>query len=52
MSQRGYTPLDTPFTMRHDRNGQKPTNQFVKPENKKNKHGIYKHSNQQSERLG
>lgn len=32
----GVTPLWTPpFAMRHDRSGRKPTNQFVKPENKK-----------------
>ena len=52
MSQRGYPPLDTPplpcgMTAADGNQQTKLSNLKTK-----NKHGIYKHSNQQSERLG
>ena len=47
----GVNPLWTPpFAIQYDYSKQKATNKFVKPENK-NKHGVYKYSNQQGERL-
>ena len=53
MSQRGYTPLDTPVCpVRHDRRRTDADKQFVEPKKTRNKHGIHKHPNQQGERVG
>lgn len=53
MSQRGCTPLDTPFPpCGYDRRQAETNKQVCTTSKTRNEHGIYQHPNQQGERVG